>query len=79
VKRSKVQSATGKTVPAGTRTSKRNMEYHVLWEINVWTNSPRAAAREALRIQRSVGSIATVFDITNERGRTTRVDLLEEK
>src|SRR6266550_411501 len=39
------------------------MEYRVTWEIDVRAKSPRAAAREALRIQRDLESIATVFSV----------------
>ena len=39
------------------------MEYRVTWEIDVHAKSPRAAAREALRIQRDPESIATVFSV----------------
>jgi len=39
------------------------MEYRATWEINVHAKSPRAATREALRIQRDPESIATVFSV----------------
>jgi hypothetical protein len=37
--------------------------YRVTWEIDLHANSPRAAAEEALRIQRDPESIATVFGV----------------
>ena len=37
--------------------------YRVTWEIDLDATSPRAAAREALRIQRDPESIATVFSV----------------
>ena len=47
----------------------------VKWEIDIDARTPRAAARKALAIHRNPESIATVFDVTNRRGRTIRVDL----
>lgn len=38
-------------------------EYRVLWVIDVYAASPRDAAQEAQRIQRSYGSDANVFDV----------------
>jgi len=37
--------------------------YKVRWEIDVDARSHREAAREALKIQRDPGSIATVFEV----------------
>ena len=37
------------------------MTYRVKWEIDIEADSPFAAAREALRIQRDTESTATVF------------------
>lgn len=55
-------------------------EYLVQWEINVSAESPEAAAAKALEIQRDPNSIAiaTVFDVTDEDGRTARIDLESE-
>jgi hypothetical protein len=39
------------------------MKYRVTREIDLDATSPRAAAREALRIQRDPESIATVFSV----------------
>lgn len=54
------------------------MEYHVTWEIDITADSPRQAAEQAQRHQQTPGSLATVFDITDETGEATRVDLLED-
>ena len=43
------------------------MEYTVKWEIQVEANSPEAAARQALEIQRDFTSTATVFEIYDPR------------
>ena len=49
--------------------------YRVLWAIDLAANSPIEAARQALRIQRDLESIATVFDLTDDGGITERIDL----
>ena len=51
--------------------------YSVNWEIEIEAESPEAAARQALKINRDQNSTATVFDIYDEDGNHTRVDLLE--
>jgi hypothetical protein len=50
--------------------------YRVVWEIDIWADTPREAACEALNIQRNGESIATVFDVTDTAtGILTREDL----
>lgn len=56
----------------------RMPDYLVTWEININAESPEAAAAKALEIQRDPNSIATVFDVTDEDGRTARIDLESE-
>jgi hypothetical protein len=52
--------------------------YHVVWEIDIYAQSPREAAKEAQAIQQDKVSTATVFDVTEEDGdRTVRIDLGE--
>ena len=54
--------------------------YRVTWTIDIEAddvNTPEEAARTALRIQRDAGSIATVFDVTDDDGDTEHVDLEE--
>jgi hypothetical protein len=51
--------------------------YSVNWEIEIEAESPEAAARQALKIHRDQNSTATVFDVFDEEGNCTRVDLLE--
>ena len=52
--------------------------YHVVWEIDIYAQSPRDAAKEAQTIQQDKDSIATVFDVTEEGGgKTVRIDLAE--
>jgi hypothetical protein len=40
--------------------------YRVIWEIDIEADSPLAAAKEALAIQRDPQSIATVFLVNDE-------------
>ena len=49
-------------------------QYLVVWKIDIDAESPRAAAEFALAIQRRT-STATVFDVTDEDGRSVIVDL----
>lgn len=54
--------------------------YSVTWGIEIDAKTPEEAARKALEIQRDPQSIyAMVFDVCDERGNTTRVDLLERE
>jgi hypothetical protein len=50
-------------------------EYHIIWEIDVYADSPREAAERALAIHRNPESIATFFEVTDEAGTTERIDL----
>jgi hypothetical protein len=52
--------------------------YLVTWQIDVEAANPRAAAEEALRIQRSYGNTANVFDVQakdQDPSEATRIDL----
>lgn len=52
--------------------------YSIKWEIEIDAETPEEAARKALEIQRDSQSIyAMVFDVSDQRGNTTRVDLIE--
>ena len=52
--------------------------YHVVWEIDVYAESPREAAKEAQTIQQDKEAMATVFDVTEEDSdKTVRIDLGE--
>lgn len=50
-------------------------EYLVSWEIELDADSPLDAAKLALEIHRDPTSIATVFDVVDESGTKTRIDL----
>lgn len=48
----------------------------VTWKIDIEeAETPRDAAREALKIQRDPQSTATVFEVTDESGIETQIDL----
>ena len=47
----------------------------VTWQIDLDEDTPEAAALVALAIQRDPGSAANAFDVTDETGKTVRVDL----
>ena len=49
-------------------------EYRVKWEIDIIAKNPRAAAEEALNIQRNC-SEATVFEIIDGNGNKEIIDL----
>ena len=51
------------------------MNYRVSWEIDIDADSPREAAERALEIQRRPDSIATVFTVRDETGKSIEVDL----
>jgi hypothetical protein len=51
--------------------------YRVNWRIDIEAESPVEAARQALEIHRDLNSTATVFDVYDEEGNYTCVDLLE--
>ena len=51
------------------------MNYYITWDIDVEADSPYEAAREALRIHRDPDSIATVFNVHDELGNITTIDL----
>lgn len=59
---------------------KKERQYRVVWQIDLYAKTPEEAAEEALRIQRDPDSLATVFNVTEDRGRgkTTVVDLYPE-
>ena len=54
-------------------------DFKVEWLIDVGANDATGAAKEALRIQRDKGSQAVVFNVYDEDGKCTVVDLLEEE
>jgi len=54
--------------------SSRSRQYRVVWEIDVEARSPKKAAMQARKYQEP-GTTATTFDVYNEYGKCTRVDL----
>lgn len=53
--------------------------YKVAWEIDIEASSPKEAAEVARHYQTVEGTTATVFDVRDETGKLTRVDLLEDE
>lgn len=51
-------------------------DYRVAWVIDIPAGSPQEAAEKALEIQRDPESWATVFEVTDYRGKTTEIDLM---
>ncbi|MCP4993950.1 MAG: hypothetical protein GY934_09225 [Gammaproteobacteria bacterium] len=51
--------------------------YNLVWEIEIDAETPTEAARKALKYQRNPLGQATVFDVFDESGEVTRVDLLD--
>jgi hypothetical protein len=52
--------------------------YHVIWEIDLDSETPKEAAERALEIHRDPESIATVFHVRDEYGNFTKVDLSDD-
>lgn len=50
-------------------------QHRVIWEIDSEAPTPRAAAEEALRIQRNPQSSAVVFDVRDASGVISTIDL----
>jgi hypothetical protein len=53
--------------------------YRVTWEIDIYAKSPRAAAKEALRIQRDPQSHATMFYVQEPDGNNLVIDAVTTK
>jgi hypothetical protein len=53
--------------------------YRVIWEIDICAANPQEAAKQAREMQIAAGSTATVFDVIDEDGEKTQVDLLEQE
>ena len=55
------------------------MNYRIVWEIDLDASTAHEAAKAALAIQRNPESIATAFDVFDEAGRRTKVDLRDNE
>lgn len=51
-------------------------EFKVTWTIQIEAENSEQAAQEALKIQRDPKSLATCFEVTDDSGRETSLDLL---
>ena len=52
--------------------------FHVVWEIDLYAETPREAAEQAWGHMRREGSIACCFEVFDQDGVQTNVDLMEE-
>jgi len=50
-------------------------KYHIIWEIDDEADSPEAAARQAWEAIRRPDSTLNIFDVIDDEGVRTRVDL----
>lgn len=57
--------------------TEKTKDFHVVWEIDVSAKTPREAALQALEAQEP-GTGALVFDVFDDKGDCTRVDLWAE-
>ena len=53
--------------------------YLVVWEIDIYADSPREAAEKAWEHMRHPFSTANVFEVIDANGVGTIIDLLEEQ
>ena len=53
--------------------------YYVTWDIDVDANSPKEAAEVAQATQRDPVTMATVFQVMDETGKTITIDMEEEE
>ena len=51
--------------------------YLATWEMHIYADTPEDAARQARYYQTRPGTTATVFEIIDDEGNTTTVDLTE--
>jgi hypothetical protein len=57
----------------------RVQTYRVIWEIDVEADSPKDAAELARNFQAAPDTIATIYDVRDEVGELSRVDLQENQ
>jgi hypothetical protein len=53
--------------------------FHVTWEIDLYADTPQDAAQLAWDMLQGQGSTCTVFEVFDEDGNKTCVDLLEDE
>ena len=52
--------------------------FHVVWEIDIYAETPREAAQQAFACMQRVGSTSDYFEVFDQDGVKTDVDLSEE-
>ena len=52
--------------------------FHIVWEIDEYAETPQQAAKKAWKHMRSSDSTACYFEVLDQDGNKTNVDLMEE-
>lgn len=52
--------------------------FHVVWEIDIYANTPREAAKQAFAHMQRLNTTANYFEVYDQDGEKTIVDLEEE-
>ena len=52
--------------------------FHVVWEIDIYAETPQKAAEAAWELMGESGSTACYFEVFDQDGNKTNVDLLED-
>src|SRR5262249_30225800 len=55
--------------------AKTMKQFHVTWTIDIDANNRQEAARRVLAIQRDPASIATVFEVKDDKGKVVEIEL----
>jgi len=58
--------------------TRRGKRYRVTWKIDIYAGSPKEAAQEARNIQLNEESTATVFNVVDDDGEKTEIDLWDD-
>lgn len=53
--------------------------FHVVWEIDCYAETPREAAEQAFAHMQRINTTANYFEVFDQDGNRTNVDLSEEK
>ena len=52
--------------------------FHVVWEIDIYAETPREAAMQAFAHMQRSGTTANYFEVFDQDGNKTNIDLEEE-
>lgn len=56
-----------------------DQRFHVVWDIDIYAETPREAAEQAFAHMQRLGTTANYFEVYDEDGNPTCVDLSEEE